>query len=283
MKLVSVSAIKSKMATLSEPLRIGLGLGLGFAVTLTLIVLVMTVGFRHMARIQADLEHITQVNNVKTDLAHTMKFAQRDRSMSLYSLAMLNDAFEKDAELRRFDSKGAEWWGAWQQFQALGMNVQEKALAERINSLAQERNRVVQLAADLAMSNHNQAVNDYISKVAIPGQQSLSDEIDKLLKLQQEQAQQAVDDSRLSYAKARMLLLWLCGLAVLISILVGVIVLLRVMRQSRELEYKALFDDLTGLPNRALFFDRLGQVALAYENEQKPFSIVLVDLGKSVV
>lgn len=280
MKLVSVSAIKSKMATLSEPLRIGLGLGLGFAVTLTLIVLVMTVGFRHMARIQADLEHITQVNNVKTDLAHTMKFAQRDRSMSLYSLAMLNDAFEKDAELRRFDSKGAEWWGAWQQFQALGMNVQEKALAERINSLAQERNRVVQLAADLAMSNHNQAVNDYISKVAIPGQQSLSDEIDKLLKLQQEQAQQAVDDSRLSYAKARMLLLWLCGLAVLISILVGVIVLLRVMRQSRELEYKALFDDLTGLPNRALFFDRLGQVALAYENEQKPFSIVLVDLDR---
>jgi diguanylate cyclase (GGDEF)-like protein len=65
-----------------------------------------------------------------------------------------------------------------------------------------------------------------------------------------------------------------------IAVVVGAIVLRRVMRQSRELEQKALFDDLTGLPNRALFFDRLGQAASMYENENKPFSIALVDLDR---
>ncbi|HUX91183.1 MAG TPA: EAL domain-containing protein [Gallionellaceae bacterium] len=280
MNMVSLPAIKSKIAALSEPLRIGIGLGLGFAVTLTLVILVMVVGYSYMAKIQADLEQITQVNNVKTELAHTMKFAQRDRSMSLYSLAILTDAFDKDAELRRFDSKGAEWWRAWEKFQAKGMNAQEQALAERINSLAKERNIIVQGAADLAMSQHNQAVYDYISKIAIPGQQKLSDEIDKLLQLQQEQAQLAAASAEESYARARVLLLWLCGLTLLISIVVAAYVLRRVMRQSRELEYKALFDDLTGLPNRSLFFDRLGQAASSYDNEQKPFSIVLVDLDR---
>jgi len=275
-----MSAFKTKISALSEPLRIGIGLGLGFAVTLTLVVLVMIVGFSYMAKIQADLEQITQVNNVKSELAHTMKFAQRDRSMSLYSLAMLTDAFDKDAELRRFDSKGAEWWSAWEKFQSIGMNAQEMALAKRINSLAKERNSIVQSAADLAMSTHNQAVYDYISKVAVPGQQSLSDEIDKLLKLQQEQALQAMASSDDSYSKARILLLWLCGLTIFISIMVGLIVLRRVMRQSRELEYKALFDDLTGLPNRALFFDRLAQTAQLFGDEKKPFSIVIVDLDR---
>ncbi len=108
----------------------------------------------------------------------------------------------------------------------------------------------------------------------------MSDEIDNLLRLQQKQTQQAVTGAAESYHDARVLLLWLCSSVLIISLMVGIIVMRRVMKQSRELEYKALFDDLTGLPNRSLFFDRLGQAALTYKNEQKPFSIVLLDLDR---
>ena len=275
-----LESFKLKIASLPEPLRIAIGLGLGFVVTLALVVLVMVVGFSYMARTQVDLRQITQVNNVKTELAHTMKFAQRERSMSLYAITMLTDDFAKDEELQRFYSKGAEWWQAWQKLQAMGMNADEKALAERINSLAQERNSLLQDAVGMAMSQHNQAVSDYMSRVAIPGQQGLSDEIDNLLRLQQKQTQQAVTGAVESYHDARVLLLWLCSSVLIISLMVGAIVMRRVMKQSRELEYKALFDDLTGLPNRSLFFDRLGQAALAYKSEQKPFSIVLLDLDR---
>lgn len=280
MSRVLLESSKLKFASLSEPLRIGIGLGFGFAITLTLVALVMAVGFSYMARTQVDLRQITQVNNVKTELAHTMKFAQRERSMSLYALVILTDEFQKDEELQRFYSKGSEWWEAWQKLQAMGMNDDEQALAERINSLAQERNSLVQEAVGLAMEQHNPAVNDYLSRVAIPEQLGLSDEIDKLLKLQQKQTQQAVVNAADSYRDARVLLLWLCSSVVLISALVGIIVLRRVMKQSRELEYKALFDDLTGLPNRSLFFDRLEQAATAYKNEQIPFSIALLDLDR---
>lgn len=276
----SLASFKLKFSALSEPLRIGIGLGLGFAVTLMLMVLVMIVGFRYMAKIHADLEQITQVSHVKTELAHTMKYAQRERAMSLYSLALITDAFEKDEELQRFDSKGAEWRRAWEKFQAMGMNAPELALAERINALVKERNRIVQEAVALAVSRHGLAVAEYMRKVAIPGQQAMSDEIDKLVKMQQEQTYQAVLSAADSYLKARVLLQWLSGFTVLVGILVAAVVLRRVMRQSRELEQKALFDDLTGLPNRALFFDRLGQAALMYGNDNKPFSIVVIDLDR---
>ena len=280
MKMLSTASFKLKISSLSEPLRIGIGLGLGFAVMLIMMVIVMVVGFSYLAKIHSDLEQITQINNVKTELAHTMKFVQRERAISLYSLALITDAFEKDEELQRFDSKGAEWWRAWEKFQAMGMNAQEQALAEHINTLAQERNRMVQEAVELAVSSHGPAVSEYMRRVAIPGQQVLSDEIDKLLKMQQKQTHQAVLSADDSYLKARVLLQWLGAFTVVIGILVAAVVLRRVMRQSRELEQKALFDDLTGLPNRALFFYRLGQAALMHGNDNKPFSVVIIDLDR---
>ena len=257
-----------------------MGLGLGFAVTLGLVIMVMIVGFIYLSKIQSDLQQITQINNVKTELAHTMKYAQRDRSMSLYALALLTDAFDIDEELRRFDSKGAEWWHAWEEFQTMQMNPQEMKIAGHINSLARERNIAMLETVDMAVTQHNKVVLEHITKDAIPGQKVLSDEIDKLLKLQQMQTNEAVQGAEESYAKARVFLLWLCSLTIVMSMLVGLIVLRHVMRQSRELEQKALFDELTGLPNRSLFFDRLDQAAVAYANEQKPFSVVIVDLDR---
>lgn len=280
MKNIYYTSLKLKIAALPEPLRIGIGLGLGFAITLILVVLVMIVGFRYMSNIQTDLEHITQISNVKTELAHTMKYAQRDRSMSLYEISLQTDAFAQDEELRRFDSKGAEWWRAWQALQAMGMNSQELEIAKSINTLAKARNREIIVAVDLAVSKSGRDVIDYMSKITIPGQRDLSESIDKLLRLQQEQAMQAEENAANTYTKGRLILLWLCSLTILFDVFVGVMVIRRVMRQSRELEYKALFDDLTGLPNRALFFDRLGHAVETYSSDKKSFAVVVIDLDR---
>ena len=278
--MLSLASLRARMAALPEPLRIGIGLGLGFLVTLTMVVAVMIVGFSYMAKIEADMEQITQVNNVKTDLAHTMKYMQRERSVSLYALASMDDMVEKDEELRRFDSKGAEWWRAWQKLQAFGLNQQEQVLADRINKLARERNLVLLNAIDIATTKHGTSVSEYMRKAAIPGQMLVSHEIDSLLTLQKELAIQATANAAESYTKTRLLLIWLCGLTIATGILVATVVMKRVMRQSRELEYKALFDGLTGLPNRTLFFDRLHQAAKVYQSVQTPFSVVLIDLDR---
>ena len=130
-KIVSLTSIKSKFVSLPEPVRIGIGLGAGFAVTLSLVILVMIVGFGYMAKVHADLEHMAQVSNVKADLAHTMKYAQRDRAVSLYTLALVSDPFEKDHELQHFNLKGAEFWRAWEKFQNMPLNAQERVPGAR--------------------------------------------------------------------------------------------------------------------------------------------------------
>ena len=277
---MSLASFKLKFSSLSEPLRIGMGLGLGFAVTLTLVILVMIVGFSYMAKTYADLEQITQVGNAKIELANAMKYSQRERAVSLYTLALIKDPFEKDEALQHFDRRGAEFMRALAKFQSMEINAHEKALFERLHKLIQERKIIVQNAVEFAVAQPGLAAAEHMRKVAIPGQQAVADEIDQLVKLQQEQSYQAVLSAADSYAQARKLMLWLCSITIIIVVLVAFIVLKQVLRQSRELEHKALFDDLTGLPNRALFFDRLGQAATMYENENKPFSIVIVDLDR---
>lgn len=46
----------------------------------------------------------------------------------------------------------------------------------------------------------------------------------------------------------------------------------------RELEQKALYDQLTGLPNRSLLFDRLEHAASAADRDNEPLSVLFVDL-----
>lgn len=61
----------------------------------------------------------------------------------------------------------------------------------------------------------------------------------------------------------------------------------RVERRTRELEsankelkHIALHDDLTGLPNRSLIFDRLVQAIEMSKRQQEPFTIMMMDLNR---
>lgn len=47
-----------------------------------------------------------------------------------------------------------------------------------------------------------------------------------------------------------------------------------------DLEYQAFHDSLTGLPNRALFFDRIQQTFKTAQREKGSFSIVIIDVNK---
>lgn len=280
MKLQLITSLKYKVSALSEPVRIGLGLGAGFAGTLLVMVLVMTVGFSYMARIYADLEQVSKVNNVKTELAHKMKYVQRERGLSMYVLAMVKDPFEADEELQHFNLKAREFLLALEKFRAFGMNAQEQDIFDRITRLTEERGRIVREAIAFTQAHQGLPALDYMRKIAIPGQQGVTDEVDKLLELQESLTQQSVVHAEASYHRARLFMLALCSIAIAIGALVAVIVLRHVVRQSRELEQKALFDDLTKLPNRSLFFDRLGQATVVYGKEKKPFSIVIFDLDR---
>jgi diguanylate cyclase (GGDEF)-like protein/hemerythrin-like metal-binding protein/PAS domain S-box-containing protein len=50
------------------------------------------------------------------------------------------------------------------------------------------------------------------------------------------------------------------------------------VRAQRQLQYLAFYDPLTELPNRALFYDRLGQALVQAKRDRKPFALLVLDL-----
>ena len=54
----------------------------------------------------------------------------------------------------------------------------------------------------------------------------------------------------------------------------------KVGKQQSLLEHQALYDNLTGLPNRALFDDRLRQAILIGRRDKQPFALIAMDLDR---
>jgi diguanylate cyclase (GGDEF)-like protein len=54
----------------------------------------------------------------------------------------------------------------------------------------------------------------------------------------------------------------------------------RIQRQMEEIEYRALYDGLTGLPNRTLFGDRIQQAILTAKRERQPTTVLILDVDR---
>jgi diguanylate cyclase (GGDEF)-like protein/PAS domain S-box-containing protein len=54
----------------------------------------------------------------------------------------------------------------------------------------------------------------------------------------------------------------------------------RLQQQMEKVEYQALHDDLTGLPNRTLFQDRAEQAVLRVRRDRSGFAVMLIDLDR---
>jgi diguanylate cyclase (GGDEF)-like protein/PAS domain S-box-containing protein len=50
------------------------------------------------------------------------------------------------------------------------------------------------------------------------------------------------------------------------------------IRMENDLKHRALHDPLTGLANRALFFDRLHQAMLGFKRDRRPIAVAMLDL-----
>jgi diguanylate cyclase (GGDEF)-like protein len=73
------------------------------------------------------------------------------------------------------------------------------------------------------------------------------------------------------------------GVLILLFILLVPIlrrVTLRVRRQMEEIEYRALYDELTGLPNRTLFRDRIDETIAEALEENESAAVMLLDVDR---
>ncbi len=234
--LVSASNVKISIAS-------------GFALSLALMIALTVAGLTQMAALNKNLEHIVNENNVKTTLATTMREALRNRAISMHTIVVLTDPFKKDDELMRFYHYGARYTEARQKLETMALSPREISILKTIGHQTAITRPYVLQAINLAMdmNNHGAAALKILQAHAIPMQQTLVEQLNKLVKIQQQTTKQAATQASRSYNQTRLLMILLGVSSAVLSLLSAAYIIRRISLITIEIEkeqvkYKTLFD-----------------------------------------
>jgi diguanylate cyclase (GGDEF)-like protein len=250
-------------------------------VVLALMVALSAIGLRYVAEANQHLKDITQNNNVKIELATEMHSALRERAIAMHALPSISDPFDKDAEIQRANAQATRYAKARTRLEGMPLSPEEREILDRIFNMTREAGSEVQAIMEMSTFNDNPTeVFEFIRNVAMPRQRLIAEQVDILLALQRKQTAQAVQTAEQSYAHVRDLMLELGTAALLIGIMIAGFVSQRVARQAGQLETQAMYDLLTGLPNRSLLHDRLNHAIELSKRKSTSFGLILMDLDR---
>lgn len=265
----------------TQHLGMSVRIGMGFVVVLVLMVALGATGLGYVAEANQRLKDIAYNNNVKTELATVMHSALRERALSMHTLPILADPFDKDAEIQRFNSQGASYIQARDLLDSMPLNAEESRILRRIRELTTEAQPKVQAVVDMSTFTDNQTeIFDQIRSVAMPRQRVIAEQVGALLDLQRQQAAIAVLDAETAYQHVRNLMLGLGMAALLVGMTIASFVSRRVSFQARQLSVQALYDPLTGLANRSLLYHRLEKEMALSNRTHTSFAVALMDLNR---
>ncbi len=276
-------SVLAHLQTLSKGKRIisiEIRIAMGFMFTIALMLALTGVGLNYIDEADARLKNIVEKNNVKTAMAQIMQRALRERALSMHMMAVLTDDFLKDEEYQRFNALGGEYTQARKILEELATSPQEKIVFSKIIGLTRLAQPEVQKVMEMALQGGNPELLDQIRRHAMPQQTLISDQVQTLIRLQQSHTATAVREAEISSTHARNAMVLLGGLASALTLIIATYVSKRVTNQALTLEHQALHDELTDLPNRAFFQERLAQVIQNAKVTNSAFAIILMDLDR---
>lgn len=221
--------------------------GTGFAVVLVLMVALTLVGLKQMEAINSRMERIVSNNNVKTELASVMRDSLRERTISMHTIVVLTDSFEKDAELQRFYQHGINFTKSWQTLDKMTDTDEERSILIKIRRMTEVAQPVVLKTIELAIDHRDWEALEVLQTQAIPAHRALLLGLDQLLKLQRDATTKAMSEASATYTRTKLLMVMLGFSAALVGVLIAVFVIRRITLQTQEIEkektrYKTLFE-----------------------------------------
>ncbi len=186
--------------SISKRLGVGLGLIIAFMVVLTL------TGIWSLANMNGKVQQITEVNNVKIELAYSIKAAVAAVDKSVVTSVMSNDQSVTEAEKKKIADARATYSTAMEKLTKLELSEKGKELLEGIKqnfSISQNANdRVIELAAAGNMGNAGTLLTGsaQISNM-------LSEACDEMVKFQRDRTATGAKEAASTYFRGRYVLI----------------------------------------------------------------------------
>ncbi len=253
---------------------------IGFMAVLTLMFSLATISLLQLQSINARMEKLVEVTNMKTAAANDMRDAIRLRADSLKTMRLIQDPLERDAEHQRFISYAGKYRIARERLVSHGMDERETVLNNQLQQLTRASQPHNDDASSLLMSEAGEEETSIVMEQAFKLQGLMLGRLGELVQLEQQKTQEALTISRRHYNSTRQLLFALTGFALLFSLLVARTVINHVSAKNRQLAYQASHDPLTGLINRHEFECRVERAIQNAKVQATTHTLLYLDLDQ---
>ena len=253
---------------------------IGFMAVLTLMFSLATISLLQLQSINARMEKLVEVTNMKTAAANDMRDAIRLRADSLKTMRLIQDPLERDAEHQRFISYTGKYSIARERLFSRGMDERETVLNHQLQQLTRASQPHIDDASNLLMSEAGEEETSIVMEQVFKLQGLMLGRLGELVQLEQQKTQEALTISRRHYNSTRQLLFALTGFALLFSLLVARTVINHVSAKNRQLAYQASHDPLTGLINRHEFECRVERAIQNAKAQATTHTLLYLDLDQ---
>ena len=222
--------------TTTAPARPLFSVSLGFALVIVILSALTALGVRQMREVNAKLERVVQVYNVKSQLASRMRENLRNRAILMHNIVISPDVWQKNRLFDQFLASGENYAKERAHLRSLLQTPEEKQVMDQIDGVTVINQPVMFEVVEDAINGDSAAALALLQTRAIPLQNKLVEVLDRMTRLQREASQQAAQDTYHEYQRTRALMLLLGSAAALITLLIAVVVARRTERQTRLLE-----------------------------------------------
>lgn len=263
-----------------QPMKIGKRVGVGIVLIVLLMFTLTIAGISYMFKINLRMKDIAENISIKTEMAHVMQNTLRERLLSLHYMNIVADPFLRDDEWLQFNDWAAQYYHARIKMESLVRTQAEKDILARMSVLTNNTRPDVDSVMDRLLKGKSKGLEGDIRNRLLPKQKLIHEQVAQLVALQKSQAAVEMQEAEQSYDYARKLIVAWGVLVFCLVITIAIMVSRKVSKQAREMEYQAFHDELTGLPNRSLFLDRLGQAIIHSHRDKVPLAIIILDLDR---
>lgn len=238
---------KRTLAPVSHLRQLLLNVGLGFSVAMLLLLGVIVLAVTQMAEVNAQLEKVVAVNNVKTRLATRMRDTLRDRAILMHDIVVSIDPWEKDDLFQEFLLLGQRYAVDRNQLIEMQDSADEKNLLSKVDEITRINQPVMFDVVSAAMDQNNYGALTMLQEQAIPLQKKLVSALDDLTQLQRAANELALKNAYQAYIATRNFILVLGAISLILVGAVAFAVSRKVLTQTRlldteKLKFQTLFE-----------------------------------------
>ena len=195
-------------------------IALSFSIVLGLLLVMILFSLSRMSIMQDNLDVIVKEHRVKTKLMMDMQHGIYDRQISLRTLLLMDDPFDRDEEKLVFNSFALNIVAARDKFTAMALNAAEKEILDDIRkSMVLAYTAQINLI-DKSIYNEDEVISEDEIRAAFLTQEDFSKKIQKMVRFQTNETKKAVLDAGMSYREAKQSIYILGGTALLMGVFI---------------------------------------------------------------